>query len=297
MSKYYCLIAGLPDITLDDTKLTYSVAEFKDELEPILSTQDKKLTRLFFLKYDNSNLLSYLRKSSFSKFDERGNFSTEDIKGICDILRSKEKKTAKKSFPAYFTEFIKGYYSRFDEEEEIGEVKAPENNTLWDDKLSSSYYNEAMKCSNSFLSSWFEFNLNIGNVMAALNCREHGLDREIYIVGENEIAKQLRKTSSRDFVVENPSEYITELIHITEEKDLFMRERRLDVLRWNWLEDNILYKTFDIVSVLAYLLRLEMIERWIGLSKIRGEETFRGFVKNMKRGSSESLEKFKENNK
>ena len=133
--------------------------------------------------------------------------------------------------------------------------------------------------------------------MAAKNCREHGLDGEAFIVGNNEIARQLRRSNVRDHNIENAPEYFSELIQITEEKDLLVRERRLDVLRWNWLENNILYKTFDIVSVLAYLLRLEMIERWIGLSKIRGEEKFRSFVGNMKHGSSETLEKFKENNK
>ena len=29
LSKYYCLIAGLPNISLDDSKLTYSVSEFR----------------------------------------------------------------------------------------------------------------------------------------------------------------------------------------------------------------------------------------------------------------------------
>ena len=291
MSKYYCLIAGLPDITLDDTKLTYSVAEFKEELEPILSKEDSQIARWFFFKYDNANLLSYLRTASFGEYDARCIFSAEDIKEICDMVKNEKKIPGKMSVPTYFTEFIKEYYARFDDEE------VSEHNTLWDDKLSSLYYNEAMTCKNDFLASWFELNLNIGNVMAAQNCREHGLDREAYIVGDNEVAKQLRQSNARDFNIDNPLDYITELIQVTEEKDLFMRERRLDFLRWNWLEDNILYKTFDIVSVLAYLLRLEMIERWIGLSKVRGEETFRGLVANMKRGSSESLEKFKENNK
>jgi len=293
MSKYYCLIAGLPDITLDDTKLTYSVAEFKEELDPILTKRDKMLVRWFFFQYDNANFLSYLKTSSSTGFDARGIFPAEKIKSTCDILKNpkKKSKSPKITVPKYFVEFIKGYYAHLNEED------APEKNILWDDKFSSLYYNEAMSCGNDFLSSWFELNLNIGNVMAAQNCREHGLDRDEYIVGNNEVAKQLRMYGTRDFNTENSLEYIIDLLQIAEEKDLFLRERRLDVLRWNWLEDNILYKTFDIVSVLAYLLRLEMIERWIGLSKIRGEETFRGLVSNMKRGSSESLEKFKENNK
>ena len=291
MSKYYCLIAGLPDISLDDSKLTYSVAEFKEELDSILSEQDRKLLCWFFYKYDNANLLSYLRKSSVSEFDTKGVFSAEDIKLVCDLVKNEAKVPKEISVPAYLLEFIKDYYSRFEEDE------APDHHILWDDKLSSLYYNEAMKCRSGFLADWFELNLNIGNIMAVQNCREYGLDKESYIIGDNAVAIQLRQSNARDFSFDDSLDYLAGLMQMAEEKDLFMRERRLDVLRWNWLEDNILYQTFDIVSVIAYLFRLEMIERWIGLSKVRGEETFRGLVTNMKSGSSESLEKFKENNK
>lgn len=31
MSKYYYLVAGLPDLALDDSKLSYTVADFKTE--------------------------------------------------------------------------------------------------------------------------------------------------------------------------------------------------------------------------------------------------------------------------
>ena len=65
MSKYYCLIAGLPNISLDDSKLTYSVSEFRKELDGILTSCDKKLVDLFFLKFDNKNLQEIVCFSSF----------------------------------------------------------------------------------------------------------------------------------------------------------------------------------------------------------------------------------------
>jgi len=290
MSKYYYLIAGLPAISLDDTKLTYSVAEFKTELESVLSDSDKELLRWYFLKYDHVNLLSYLRKTVVREFDGRGVFSEEDIKEICYLLETEDKVPEKISVPAYFAEFIRTYYARF-EEAEVAEYQ------LLEDKLSSLYYNEAIHCKNAFLASWFEMNLNIGNVMAALNCNKYGLDKNEYIVGKNEVAKQLRQSNARDFNIGNELDYMSELFQITEEPDFMMREKRLDVLRWNWLEERIFDRTFDIESVIAYLLRLEMIERWVLLDKVRGEKTFRQLVMDMKRESSESLEKFKENNK
>lgn len=60
-SKYYYLVAGLPELTLEDSKLSYTVADFKTELYPALSEDDKKLIDLFYLKFDNANVLKLLK--------------------------------------------------------------------------------------------------------------------------------------------------------------------------------------------------------------------------------------------
>ena len=47
MSKYYYLVAGLPELTLEDSKLSYTVADFKSELYSALSEEDRMLIDLF----------------------------------------------------------------------------------------------------------------------------------------------------------------------------------------------------------------------------------------------------------
>ncbi|MDR1222150.1 MAG: DUF2764 domain-containing protein [Tannerella sp.] len=291
MSYYYCLISGLPSITLDDHKQIYSVAGFKAELDLMLSGHDRRIINRFFLKYDNRNLLSYLWKNSACTFDGRGVYTEEEIREICDLLKSEDRIPAGISVPAYFADFIRDSYERL---ESNGDA---EMHQLREDRLSSLYYHEAMQCENKFMALWFELNLNIGNVMTAYNCRKYGLDGDDYIIGDTETAKILRRSGVRDFNTGNAPDYMSELIRIIEEDDFMMREKRLDVLRWNWLEEETFFKPFGIESVIAYLLQLEMIERWLVLDKAYGEKTFRRLVAEMKRGSSETLEKFKENNK
>ena len=75
-----------------------------------------------------------------------------------------------------------------------------------------------------------------------------------------------------------------------------MRERKIDLLKWNWLEEHTFFKTFDFESVFAYLLRIEMIERWTALDKASGEKTFRQMVGTMKQESAGVLDEFKRNN-
>ena len=78
MSKYYYLVAGLPELTLEDSKLSYTVADFKTEIYPGLSSSDQKLIDLFYLKFDNANVLKLL-KDKDAVIDLRGNFSAAEL--------------------------------------------------------------------------------------------------------------------------------------------------------------------------------------------------------------------------
>ena len=78
MSKYYYLVAGLPELTLEDSKLSYTVADFRTELYPALSEDDKRLIDLFYLQFDNANVLKLL-KDKDAAIDPRGNYSAEEL--------------------------------------------------------------------------------------------------------------------------------------------------------------------------------------------------------------------------
>ena len=45
MSKYYYLVAGLPELTLEDSKLSYTVADFKTEIYPGISSSERERSR------------------------------------------------------------------------------------------------------------------------------------------------------------------------------------------------------------------------------------------------------------
>lgn len=287
MSKYYYLIAGLPNIALDDSKLTYSVCEFRQELEGILSFGDKKLVNLFFLKFDNKNLIARVKNPDYD-LDPRGDITYDEFNDLFKALKEEEKPPKNNNIPSYFEEFFKLYLAS----EERGEKQS----ISWEDRLAAMYYAYAMKCGNKFVAEWFELNLNINNMLTAITCRKHNLDKAEYIVGENEVAEAIRTSNARDFGLGDIVDYLPTLQRIAEETDLMVREKKVDLLKWEWLEEHTFFKPFDIESVFAYLLKLEMIERWVTLDKVTGEKTFRELVGAMKRGSENALEEFKRNN-
>lgn len=290
MGKYYYLIAGLPSIALDDSKITYSVDDFRTELEGMLSSNDKRLMDLFYLRYENSNLLSFV-KNRDAEFDKRGLIAYEDLEVLYNALRDDEKPPRIENLPPYFINFIKQFLSEQDKESGIGN-----RYISWEDRLAAMYYEYAMKCGNRFVADWFELNLNINNLLTAITCRKHGLEKLDYIVGNNEISEAIRTSGARDFGLGDEVDYLPELQRIAEESDLMAREKRVDLLKWQWLEDNSFFKTFDIESLFAYLMKLDMIERWVKLDRVTGEKTFRGLVSAMKVGSDKALEEFKRNN-
>lgn len=287
MSKYYCLIAGLPNISIDDNKIPFTVSEFREELEGVLTPKDKKLIDLFFLKYDNKNLIQQARFPD-SDPDVRGSITYDEFMALFTALKEEEVPPKNDRIPPYFTEFFMRYLA--------AEGKEDKPEIPWEDQLAALYYAYAMKNDNKFVADWFELNLNINNVLTAITARKFELDKSAYIVGDNEIASILRTSNARDFGLGDSVEYLPALQRIAEESDLYMREKKIDQLKWEWLDENTFFKTFDIESVYAYLLKLEMLERWAILDKATGEKTFRELVGAMKKGSDSALEEFKRNN-
>ena len=86
MSKYYYLVAGLPELTLEDSKLSYTVADFKSELYSALSEEDRMLIDLFYLQFDNANVLKLL-KDKDAAIDPRGNYSAEELAEYISLLK------------------------------------------------------------------------------------------------------------------------------------------------------------------------------------------------------------------
>ena len=139
-----------------------------------------------------------------------------------------------------------------------------------------------MHCGNMFVSAWFEFNLNINNILVAFTSRKFKWDIASNVVGNTEVCEALRTSSARDFGLSGEVDVFESLVKISEITELVEREKKLDALRWNWMEDAIFFDYFTIERIFAFLLKLEMIERWISLDKERGNQLFRSIIESLK---------------
>jgi hypothetical protein len=289
MGRYYYLIAGLPDIGIDDGKCPLTVSSFRNETEGQLSPSDKALTDLFYLKFDNHNLLKqfYPEKT----WDERGSIAPEVFEELTGSLRGEREDVLRflslhKHFPLYMVNFARQCI------EESSEDKMTPLSVLNEDRLAAHYYTCAMACGNAFVAQWFELNLNIRNLLSVFTARKYNMEGAEIIVGDNEVAQLLRTSHARDFGLEDVVDYLPAVQRIAEETDLYVREKRIDQLKWEWLEEHTFFLTFDVESVFAYLCKVDILERWINLDKVAGEQTFRNLIGILKKGGNHALADF-----
>jgi hypothetical protein len=271
-NQYYYFVSGLPDFSFDSTKLPFTVSEFKEILYDELKQDDKKLIDKYFLEVDKENLLKLLSDKE-AEMKETGVYSREEMLGTINSIKESED-VKKENIEPFFESFIRQWLKEDAESESKN----------WEDILTSLYMDYGVSVKNSLVSQWFTLNLNIGNVLAAIYSRKYGMDVKQVVVGNNHIAKTIRANSgSRDFGLEQELDYFDAMLKISEETDIYERERKIDKFRWDWLDENTVFDYFNIEYLFAYLCKLQILERWVQLNAEEGERVFRELIANMKK--------------
>ncbi len=271
MANYYCLVAGLPDVAFDGSKQAYTVDRFKEDIYPELSASDAVCADMFFLERDNANILNILRNGEDAVIGQYGCYSRKELEEI--ISSAKEGDAPIKGVHSYIYRFLEYYI-------------ANEGNTnlIWEDVLSSYYYDYATNCSNSFVAAWFTFNRNVNNILAALAARKYKMSIADAVIGDGEIADALRTSGARDFGLTGALDYFESVQRLSENSRLQERERQLDDMRWKWLEDNSVFNYFTVERLFVFLLKLSIVERWAKLDSDKGMQRYNEMIAELKSG-------------
>lgn len=272
MSKgYYYLVAGLPDLVPEEKKLSFSSGEFREMMADELDARDYQMLKLFYLPFDHENLLNLFFEED-KEWDERGNFSKEELEPLTD---RKLVQTAEHSlFPAYFSEFAYKMHS-----EEAADTKVEGSR-----QLSSEYYKHLHAHSNDFVNKLAKYQQDTANILTALNGRKHELNFEGALIGNDEVTESLKKSRARDFGLKSEVEHIEDLLQIFEIDNLKEREFKLDIHKWHFVEEATFFNYFTIERVLAFLQKLFIAERWIHLDPEKGQEMFEKLFSELKSG-------------
>jgi len=279
MANYYCMIAGLPDIDLKDTKPGLSIEQMREQCEEVLTPQDKKLLFYFFLRFDCVNLVKLL-KNPEAEIDQWGNFSLEQFRDL--ITSATELNFNVHRYPAFMSIFAREYAFNKDKAGYFPE-----------DEMAYQFLDYAIKtCPNRMMRRWYKLNLDITNILTAMLARSQGWSVGDFIKGEGEVQEMIRENKTKDFNLGLEFDYIPQLMKIVDEKDPVHKEKMIDAFKWIWLDERTFFEPFDMAAVFAYLCKLEMQERWAKLDVEQGKETFQKIIDDL-RSEAQVPEEFK----
>ena len=271
MSNYYCLVAGMPDVAFDGSKSAYTVERFKEDIYSELSATDAACVDLFFLERDNANILNILRHGDDAVIGQYGCYSRKELEEIISSAKSGD--TPSKNVPSYIYRFF-DYYTAHE-----GNA-----NIIWEDVLSAYYYDYATSCANTFVADWFTFNRNVNNILVAFAARKYKMNMSECIVGDDETSETIRNSASRDFGLAGTIDYLEQVLRLCESDKLQERERQMDELRWNWLEDNSIFNYFTIERIYVFLQKLDIVTRWTKLDTETGAKRYKELIDGLKSG-------------
>ena len=135
-----------------------------------------------------------------------------------------------------------------------------------DENLTADFYRTALAHKNRFIREYFRFDLNVKNAKVRYLNEALGRDpkKDVIVLDEEAPQEVFEEAAKLDTILHG--------------NDILERERGIDDLMWEKIEDMTTYDYFDIEAVLAFLAKLHIVERWYILDEKTGREMFRKLV-------------------
>lgn len=258
--QYYYLVAGLPELSLYQPQLPFSVAEWVEELEHRLRGAERDALDLLLLPADHQNLLTLMAEGEVPHWAPLSRYESEYVLGS---LREGS------GLPAYFHRT----YEAFRESAAGAFQRLP-----WAHRLTEGYYDYALAASEGFVREWLHFERDLRNLLAGWNMRRHKLSDEYQLVGDNEVTRAIRRSQARDFGQGLRYPKWGRWVQDAEIDDLAERHRNTSRLRWSFIEEALTFSYFSADVLLGYLLKLQLIEARLQADAEQGRERLEAFI-------------------
>lgn len=136
--------------------------------------------------------------------------------------------------------------------------------------LNAEFYLKAAKDRNPFICKFFKTDLGVRNTKVEY------------------LNRTLGRPEGTDILIPDPEsdpeefERKEEVNAILEGGDILARERGLDDFYWKTADELTVLDVFDLDIILAFVVKLKLVERWLRLDEATGRELFRKLVKEIK---------------
>lgn len=268
-TDYYYLVAGLREWSLESDTKGFNVREIVDEILDSLTKSDREAVKLLYAYYDCENIIAC--RTGRERHNELGNLSREQIEAMLSERSYGElsKNVAK----------VVKYFNEIDDEERDEDAAI---NDTFEHALFEAYYRDLAESKCSFLSAWGEFDRNLRNISAAVAAREAGRSVADVVVGGGDVVEQLKSSSASDFGLRGELQYIDAVISaVSDEKNIVEKERKIDKVREEQASEIAVFDFFNINFILSYLVKVNIIARWMLLLPEAGREMLDRLIRDL----------------
>ena len=131
-----------------------------------------------------------------------------------------------------------------------------------DSKLCEEFYTKALASKIKFIRDYFTFDLNVRNAKVRY------------------LNKALDRPAGTDIFMETVGEFAEcqKLDGVLDTSDILSRERGIDDLMWEKIDEITTFDYFDIDAVLGFIAKLHIVSRWLKLDPESGKAMFARLV-------------------
>jgi len=266
---YYYFIASLPDLKWEG-EAPYPITAFFEENETALSPLSENINDIILLN-DLKNMHGYIKTQCADYITGSSKRSREALDAEFYEPSLFDKETMREFLvePDELPEFIISF---------LTENKECAERYTNIDSLYAAYYDYLGEKDSYFFKEYSLFESSLRKVIAAFRARSQELDMETCIPGSDEITDTIfaNRTAS-DFGLKNIFPYIGELVEVFKE-DTLNREKKLDRIRFSFLENFTGEDPFKEDCVFAYIFQLLLLERWRMMDREKGKQIVSNIV-------------------
>lgn len=287
--------------------------ELRDEVRAgtAASSSDGHAVELLYTYYDIQNLLGVVRGGVGSvgsvgsgldnvPFSELGNLSREQI--MAEVERAPQMDVDAVDYGRFVSQLpgaLALVMDRFvvnrdragsssassdvEDVEAAGSVVGPRDFGELEREMYSVYYVMCGRSGCAFLAKWADVDRTVRNVVAVSTARKLGMDARDMVIGDSQFEQLLLSTANLSLLKEE-FVWMEPLLAVVAESDFVEREHKMDELRWKIVDTINEQSYFTIGVLLGYLIKLNIIQRWVALDKDSGRKRFRGLVEALKCG-------------
>jgi len=261
MNRYYCQIAGLPDLMFDPLYGANELTEFLDQVSPYLQPDHLNWLNMLLMVQAHSTVLEYFTNES-AETGTTLHYSLEWFDPESEQFNL---------LPVYLQRFSEKFW-----------LKRSDYNILeMELDLSDEYYQYLKQSGNGFIERWAALEQNIKNYLTAKKCEEFTIPKQSQVVGETYYAKMFVEfpTDHKEIQVEWPLAAVID--KILENDNLLQREIAIDQLKWSLIDEMNLFNYFSIEIILGYTIKLLIQNRWKRIYQIEESTSYEEICENI----------------